>query len=148
MHNMFRPYPGLPIRLGELASLVDRMAEEAALRYDGACLDIAVLPEMAVNGGQKGTAADVAYPLEGPVLDVMGAKAREHRCHIVVPLYLVDNREHGVYSNAAALVDRTGQVAGVYRAVSSGPMTRPRQSERWYVRWTWRRRRRRLSAAD
>ena len=37
MHNMFHPYPGLQTRLGELAGLVDRMAEEAAGRYSGAC---------------------------------------------------------------------------------------------------------------
>ncbi|HZP85017.1 MAG TPA: carbon-nitrogen hydrolase family protein [Chthonomonadaceae bacterium] len=117
MHNMFRPYPGLQTRLGELASLVDRMAEEAAARYDGARLDIAVLPEMAVNGGREGTAAEVSYPLDGPVLEVMGAKARARQCYIVVPLYLVDNRERGLYSNAAALVDRQGQVAGIYRKV-------------------------------
>src|SRR5258707_1156501 len=85
MHNMFHPYPGLPIRLAELAALVDRMAEEADNRYSDAGLDIAVLPEMAVNGGQEGTAAEIAYPLEGPVLDVMGARAREHHCYIVVP---------------------------------------------------------------
>jgi len=69
------------------------MAEEAAARYAGARLDIAVLPEMAVNGGRKGTAAEVAYPLEGPVLDVMAARAYHHQCYIVVPLYLVDDRE-------------------------------------------------------
>lgn len=117
MHNMFRPYPGLRARLAELAGLVDRMAEEAAARYPGARLDIAALPEMAVNGGREGTAAEVAYPLEGPVLDVMGAKAREHGCYIVTPLYLVDSREEGLYSNAAVLLDRMGRVAGIYRKV-------------------------------
>src|SRR5579859_7534128 len=103
MHNMFHPYPGLQLRLGELAGLVDRMAKEAAARYSGARLDIAVLPEMAVNGGREGSMAEVAYPLEGLVLDVMGTVARERQCYIVVPLYLVDDREKGLYSNAAAL---------------------------------------------
>lgn len=117
MHNMFCPYPGLPNRLGELSGLVDRMAEQAALRYPGAGMDIAVLPENAVNGGQEGTAAEMAYSLEGPVLEIMGAKAREHHCYIVVPLYLVDDREKGIYSNAAALVDRQGAVTGIYRKV-------------------------------
>src|SRR6476659_75359 len=85
MHNMFRPYPGLHERLVELAGLVDRMAAETATRYPGARLDIAALPEMAVNGGREGSAAQVAYPLEGPVLDVLGGKARQHRCYLVVP---------------------------------------------------------------
>ena len=92
MHDMFRPYPGLPARLAELAGLVDRMAAEAAARYPGAGLDIAALPEGAVNGGQQGSGAEVAFPLEGPVLDAMGGAARRNRCHVVVPLYLVDDR--------------------------------------------------------
>jgi predicted amidohydrolase len=117
MHNMFRPYPGLETRLSELAGLIDRMASEAATRYAGARLDIAALPEMAVNGGREGAMPEVAYPLQGAVLDVMAAKAREHQCHIVVPLYLVDDPEKGVYSNAAALLDREGRVAGIYRKV-------------------------------
>src|SRR5262245_9420281 len=117
MHNMFRPYPGLEERLAELAGLVDRMAEESAIRYAGARLDIAALPEMAVNGGREGAMAEVAYPLEGAVLDVMAAKAREHQCYVVVPLYLVDGPEKGLYSNAAALLDREGKVAGIYRKV-------------------------------
>jgi predicted amidohydrolase len=117
MHNMFCPYPGLQIRLGELAGLIDRMAREAVTRFPGGRLDIAVLPEMAVNGGREGTAAEVAYPLDGPVLDVMAAKARERQCYIVVPLYLAENQETGLYSNAVALLDRLGKVAGVYRKV-------------------------------
>jgi predicted amidohydrolase len=117
MHNMFCPYPGLQQRLSELAGLIDRMAEEAATRYDGARLDIAALPEMAVNGGREGAMPEVAYPLQGAVLDVMAAKAREHQCHIVVPLYLVDDPEKGLYSNAAALLDREGRVVGIYRKV-------------------------------
>jgi predicted amidohydrolase len=114
---MFCPYPGLQERLGELAGLIDRMAAEVAEKYPGARLDIAALPEMAVSGGRSGTAAEVSSPLEGPVLDVMAAKAREHQCYVVVPLYLVDDREKGLYSNAAALLDRTGAVAGIYRKV-------------------------------
>jgi predicted amidohydrolase len=47
----------------------------------------------------------------------MGAKAREHACYIVVPLYLVDDAEAGTYSNAAVLLDRAGGVAGIYRKV-------------------------------
>jgi len=117
VHNMFCPYPGLQQRLGELAGLIDRMAAEAAARYDGARLDIAALSEMAVNGGREGAMPEVAYPLQGAVLDVLGAKAREHRCYIVVPLYLVDDQEKGLYSNAAALLNREGRVVGIYRKV-------------------------------
>lgn len=117
MHNMFVPYPGLQARLQELASLVDSMAQSAVKEYPNASLDIAVLPENAVNGGKEGDAKEVSYPLEGDILEVMGACARRNRCYIVVPLYLVDNREQGLYSNAAALLDREGNVAGIYRKV-------------------------------
>ena len=43
MHNMFHPYPGLQIRLAELADLVDRMAKEAAAtRAEAAATRMAV----------------------------------------------------------------------------------------------------------
>jgi predicted amidohydrolase len=115
MHNMFRPYPGLEARLAELAALVDRMAAEARERY-GARLDIAALPEMAVTGGREGSAADVSVPLEGPVLEVLGGRAREHGCHVAVPLHLAEGPS-GPYSNAAVLLDRSGSAIGTYRKV-------------------------------
>jgi len=116
MYAMWHAYPGLEQRLGELATLVDRMAVEASRRF-GARLDIAALPEVAVSGGLEGTGRQVAFPLEGPVLDIMGAAARRHSCYVVVPLYLVDDEEKGLYSNAAVLLDRAGRPAGVYRKV-------------------------------
>lgn len=117
MYNMFHAYPGLNERLDELGELIDRMAERAAKKYPGSGLDIAALPEVAVNGNAKGSAAEVSVPLEGAVLDRMGAKARQHRCYVVVPLYLVDDREKDLYSNAAVLLDRQGKVSGIYRKV-------------------------------
>ena len=117
MYNMFHAYPGLDERLEELGELIDQMAERAAKKYPGAGLDIAALPEVAVNGNAKGPASEVSVPLEGAVLDRMGAKARQHRCYVVVPLYLVDDREKDLFSNAAVLLDRQGKVTGVYRKV-------------------------------
>lgn len=115
MFNMFHKYPGLDQRLEELSRWIDRMAAETAAKYPGQRLDIAVLPEFAVNGNAKGTAAEVSVPLHGQVLDVMGAKAREHQCYVAVPLYLADDREKNAYSNAVVLLDRQGQVVGTYR---------------------------------
>jgi predicted amidohydrolase len=117
MHNMFLPYPGLEARLAELVGLVDRMAVEAATRYAGARLDIAVFPEAAVNGGKHGTAAEVSFPMEGSVQEVLGAKAREHGCYLVVPLFLTEDAERGIYTNAAVLLDRVGDIAGIYRKI-------------------------------
>ena len=117
MYAMWHAYPGLPTRLAELGRFIDRMAAEAAARYDGARLDIAALPEMAISGGIEGSGPEVAFPLEGPVLEVLGGKAREHGCYVVAPLYLEDDRAQRLYSNAAALIDRQGRITGVYRKV-------------------------------
>ena len=87
----------------------------ATAKFAGGRLDIAALPEFAVNGGLKGHARDTAQQLEGPVLDTMAAKARQHRCYLIVPLYMVEDREKAVYSNVAALLDREGRLMGIYR---------------------------------
>ncbi len=117
MYGMWHAYPGLDQRLEELAALVDRMAAEAERSFPGVPLDIAALPETAVSGGREGPAPEVAVPMEGAVLEVMGTAARRNRCHVVVPLYLVDDARRGSYSNAAVLLDRRGEVAGIYRKV-------------------------------
>ncbi len=117
MLNLWHEHPGLEARLAELGTLVDRMAAQAERDYPGSGLDLAALPEVAVSGEAGGAVADVAYPLEGPVLDIMGAKAREHSCYIAVPLYLVDDADAGLYSNAVVLIDREGEVVGTYRKV-------------------------------
>jgi predicted amidohydrolase len=116
MHNMFGEYPGLDARLAELAGLLDRMAEQAREQF-GAGLDIAALPEWAVNGGKQGPPAEVAVPLDGPVLDALGGKAGELGTYVVVPMALADDPAEGMQSNAAVLLDRSGQPAGVYRKV-------------------------------
>jgi predicted amidohydrolase len=121
MLGMSRDYPGLDARLTELSALIAQMAAQAAEQHAGARLDLAALPEYAVNGGLSGTAAEVAFPLEGPVLDAIGGRARAHSCYVVLPLVLVEDREAGLYSNAAVLLDRRGEVAGIYRKVHGVP---------------------------
>ncbi len=121
MLNMFHDYPGLDARLGELAGLINRMADEAARHCNGARLDIGALPEYAVGGGLKGRADEVSFPIAGPVQDVIGGAARDRSCYVVLPMMLVEDRAAGLYSNAAVLFDRTGRVAGIYRKVHAVP---------------------------
>ena len=121
MSNMFHEYPGLEARLEELGGLIERMAAQAAEQHAGARLDIAALPEYAVNGGLSGPAEEISVPLEGPVLDVIGGRAREHSCHVVLPLMLAEDRDAGLYSNAAVLLGRRGEVVGIYRKVYAVP---------------------------
>src|SRR5206468_10676593 len=47
----------------------------------------------------------------------MGVIARRHRTYIVVPLFMTENREGSLCTNATALLDREGRVAGIYRKV-------------------------------
>lgn len=115
MLNLWGPYPGLEARLRQLGELIDEMAALAAQKSDGARLDIAALPEFAVNGGLKGHCRETAQVLEGPVLEAMAAAARRNACHVTVPLYRVEDRAAGLYSNVVALLDRRGEMMGLYR---------------------------------
>jgi predicted amidohydrolase len=116
--SMFGPYgqwPGLGKRLDELGEIIDAMAACAHRQAPSKSLDLAVLTEDAVCGGSSGTAADRSVLLQGEVLEKMGAKARQHCTYLVLPLFL--REEDGTFSNAAVLLDRQGEVAGIYRKV-------------------------------
>src|SRR5438552_2009335 len=108
MYAMWGDYPGVERRLEALGEIVDEMARQATERYPGSKLDLAVLPEDAVCGGRTGSAAERSVPLAGPVLEKMAATARRHGTYLVVPLFMVENREEGLCTNAAALLDRDG----------------------------------------
>ena len=109
-------YPGLAKRLEELSVIIDAMAAAAKEKW-GKKLDLAVLPEDAVCGGKAGSAEERSTVLEGQVLDVIAQKARQHGTYIVLPLFMVDDRECKRHHNAAVLLDRKGGNAGIYRKV-------------------------------
>jgi predicted amidohydrolase len=122
-------YPGLPKRLEELTGLIDRLAEESRKKY-GRGLDIAVLPESAVNGEIARDAVAESIEFEGPVKEAFTRKARECHCYIVVSMFLLENREKRLCSNVAILIGRKGEIVGIYRklhpavAVGSDSMER------------------------
>lgn len=118
MFAMWGKFPGLEGRLAELGALVDEMAAEAKQKY-GRGIDIAALPEVAVSGGLP-LGPQGGFALEGKVRDFFAARARANHCYIVVPLLLTEkNKATGAdeTSNAAVLLDRKGEVAGIYRKV-------------------------------
>lgn len=117
LRNFWGEPTHLDDRLPVLCGLIDRVAEEAERRYPGRGLDLVVLPEEALTGGRVSRAAERSVPLEGRVLETLGAKAREHNTYLVAPMAMVDDAEEGVYVNAAPLLDRRGEVAGIYRKV-------------------------------
>lgn len=65
----------------------------------------------------QGTAAEVSFPLKGLVLEEMGEVARRNDTYVVVPMFLAEEAGEEAYSNAAVLLDRGGEVAGIYRKV-------------------------------
>jgi predicted amidohydrolase len=99
-------------RLQLAGGLIDDAARAAAGKYSGSGLDLMVFPEFAFANDAGATAAETAVPLDGPVLDFLGAKAREHHTWIVAPMTL---RESDRLSNAAVLINRSGTVTGIYR---------------------------------
>ena len=107
-------YPGLPKRLEQLETIVDRMADQSKKKY-GRGLDLAILPEVAVTGEISGDIVANSVPLEGPLEQTFARKAREHNCYIVVPTFLLENKEKRICSNVAILVNRQGGIAGTYR---------------------------------
>jgi hypothetical protein len=109
-------YPGLDQRVAELAAIVGETEAAAQARY-GRGLDLAVLPEDALTGetGEETLARAVAW--DGSVSAAFARLARRARCYLVVPTYLRERDAPPRCSNAAVLVDRSGNVAGVYRKV-------------------------------
>ncbi|MBI2952543.1 carbon-nitrogen hydrolase family protein [bacterium] len=56
-------------------------------------------------------AAEVAEPVPGPTTDLAAGKAKKYGTYIICPLY--EKRGDEVY-NSAAVIDRQGQIVGVY----------------------------------
>ncbi|MFC1509566.1 carbon-nitrogen hydrolase family protein [Candidatus Omnitrophota bacterium] len=108
-------YPGLDQRLTEVEGLIDEVARECGRKYPDDGLDLVVLPEEIITIGKGRTAKTRSVRLEGPVLDRMGGKARQYNTYIIVPLDLAE--ADGTSANAAVLLDRKGEVAGIYRKV-------------------------------
>jgi beta-ureidopropionase len=113
--SFFVPYPGLEERLKILSGHVDEMASQAATKYPGKGLDLAILTEDAVTS-QRGPALERAVPLEGIVRQTFSALARKHHTYIVAGMDLAEEGPKGKFaSNAAVLFDRNGDVVGIYR---------------------------------
>jgi predicted amidohydrolase len=118
MQRYWEKYPGLDKRLAQLTEILDQLQEQSQKQY-GRGLDLAILPEIAVTGevGSTGNVADSSYPLEGPVNEAFAQAARRHHCYIVATLYLREDKPVKLYSNAAVLYGREGEVVGIYRKV-------------------------------
>lgn len=56
---------------------------------------------------------DLAEPIPGPTTQAIGAVARKARVTVVASLF--ERRAAGLYHNSAAVIDKNGEVAGIYR---------------------------------
>ena len=92
--------------------------EKARNLLERACAtkpDIVCLPETVAYYGVSYTrAAEVAQPVPGPFTDMAAAAARRHGSYIICPL--VEQRGDRFY-NVAVLLDRQGQIAGLYEKI-------------------------------
>src|SRR5687767_15261704 len=56
---------------------------------------------------------DLAEPVPGPSTEALGRAAKEAGVVVVAPIF--KRRALGLYHNTAAIIDTTGEVAGLYR---------------------------------
>jgi len=102
-------------RLQRMDELIEAMAARARGDYPAKRLDLAVLPETFLTRPGDSLAKQ-AVRLE-EVLPRIAACARRQGCYLIVPLLLQETAPPLRISNAAVLVDREGNVVGIYRKV-------------------------------
>src|SRR5580698_3675114 len=94
------------------ASAVERVREAARLGANVVCL-----PELfrAQYFCQREDIAlfDLAEPIPGPSTERLGAVAREEKVVVVASLF--ERRTAGIYHNTAAILEKDGTLAGLYR---------------------------------
>jgi predicted amidohydrolase len=107
------PYPGLERRKSEIEALIYDARRAAEGSYGSAHLDLVVLTE-AILTSRAGEAADVALDFTRDVQEWASSLARATGSYLVVPLVRVADAKAGDYRNSAFLLDREGDVVGVY----------------------------------
>src|ERR1700735_653280 len=95
-----------------LEKAADRVREAARAGADVVCL-----PELfrAQYFCQREDIAlfDLAEPIPGPSTERLGAGAREEKVVVVASLF--ERRTAGIYHNTAAILEKDGTLAGLYR---------------------------------
>lgn len=90
--------------------LIQRILDDLFLKHPQ--VDLVCLPEaFAVKGVSAADVAEIAESLSGPTIEGLARQARQHHCHMVVPLYL--QRDSGIF-NSAVILGRNGSVIAVY----------------------------------
>ena len=103
-------------RAEQACKLIDALAAKAESAYAGRKLDLAVLPETALMRDAE-RASDQCVPMEF-VRRTAGAAAKRHGCYVAVGACLTERvGGRDCPRNACVLLDRRGEVVGVYNKV-------------------------------
>ncbi len=108
-------------RLDLMDSLVGEIAGDARRDYPGKRLDLVVLPE-AFLARSGDTVAEQSVRLE-EVRPRIAACAKLHGCYLIAPVLMLEGHKPRRLSNTAVLVDRGGNLVGVYRKVHPVALT-------------------------
>ena len=73
--------------------------------------DIVCLPETFTTVNVDGTAEDLAETVPGPTTNLVAQRAKANGCYIICP---IKTAREGRFWNSAIILDRQGQVAGIY----------------------------------
>jgi len=107
IHHRPQNSSGPQENLRQFASLIEDAAKQNA--------DIVCLPEGITIVGTELGYVSASEPVPGPTTNFLGEIARKHGMYIIAGMLEKDGET--VY-NAAVLIDRSGEVAGVYHKVS------------------------------
>ena len=103
--NYRQPDPADNLKLG--LSMLEAAAQQGA--------DLALLPETFMGAGlPTGAIRSVVQPIPGPAFDAVAECARRHAMNVVAGFFAL---EEGRISNVAALIDRSGNLTGLYSKV-------------------------------
>ncbi|MCD6465021.1 carbon-nitrogen hydrolase family protein [Candidatus Bathyarchaeota archaeon] len=76
--------------------------------------DLVCLPEAFTTAGVNKPKEEIAEPVPGPTTSMVAKKAREHNCYIICPII---TKRDGKIWNSAVIIDREGEVLGIYDKV-------------------------------
>ncbi|MBW3090112.1 nitrilase-related carbon-nitrogen hydrolase [Bifidobacterium miconisargentati] len=87
-------------------------------RAGDAGADMIVFPELFTTGYELSIVGphitELAESIDGPTITALRAAARDSNLYVVAPIALYHEDLPGVPFNSAVLIDRTGEIAGVY----------------------------------
>jgi len=76
--------------------------------------DLVCLPEAFTTVNVNKPIKEIAEDLSGPTAKIVGKKAKTNECYVICPIM---TKRNGKVWNSAIIIDRTGEILGVYNKV-------------------------------